>query len=458
MKNNFVMYRNEKKSAHKETETRTKQCETERLLRFTIITLAMQDPTMAGYLLTGKRNQFLKMEGSIAWLYECKNAISPLRIMENVCYDKIPIEIYGKLKFVDPISRQTFPFANEIACLHSEENIFSLDPDDPDQWIMMSPRPIKQNAPKYFPPRNEAFQSITDTQEFSENYFDNFWSKIVSTKMSEKILEQFTKSFLLPQGNDNNSLIAKNWQQINIDGHRTNIYLDQYISPTFIQGQFTSLFGWIIPIVTQLGGLYAFLMLTRLTFKMIQSVITTFEIHQMTGITFSFGKSILAGTFNIRYMSAIANMQNMQNMHTRNERINSYHDTTIDIDNELNDDSKETDYDIQRIQEQTQNIILEITNTQTNLESTITNRQLHTVQTMITKQVLIELQKKPEMLRTLMFPASRFDNQREMEHMQCDSPIIENDTIVPQPMYIYTPHASDTNISRKSESQSKVSL
>ena len=68
--------------------------------------LAMQNTTLAAYMLTGNRSMFLDTDGSVAWLYHCPNFLSPLRVLDK-CYDRIPILFERTTKILDPINRQT---------------------------------------------------------------------------------------------------------------------------------------------------------------------------------------------------------------------------------------------------------------------------------------------------------------------------------------------------------------
>ena len=65
------------------------QCEQERTQILTNLMLALENPRLAGYMLTGNRSMFLETDGSVAWLYHCPKVHSPLHTM-NQCYDKIP--------------------------------------------------------------------------------------------------------------------------------------------------------------------------------------------------------------------------------------------------------------------------------------------------------------------------------------------------------------------------------
>ena len=46
-------------------------CELERNQLLTILAMSVQNPQLAGFLLTGNRSNFLYVEGSTAWLYDC---------------------------------------------------------------------------------------------------------------------------------------------------------------------------------------------------------------------------------------------------------------------------------------------------------------------------------------------------------------------------------------------------
>ena len=47
------------------------QCEQKRTQILTILMLSLENPRLAGYMLTGNRSMFLETDGSLAWLYQC---------------------------------------------------------------------------------------------------------------------------------------------------------------------------------------------------------------------------------------------------------------------------------------------------------------------------------------------------------------------------------------------------
>ena len=53
-------------------------CELERNQLLTMLAMSVQSSQPAGFLLTGNRSNFLYVQGSTAWLYDCPHFLSPL--------------------------------------------------------------------------------------------------------------------------------------------------------------------------------------------------------------------------------------------------------------------------------------------------------------------------------------------------------------------------------------------
>ena len=104
------------------------QCEQGRSHILTILMLSLESSRLAGYMLTGNRSMFLETDGSLAWLFSCPLARSPLHTM-NECYDKTPIFYKGQTKFVDPITRQTLLDAMPQNCSDHVKNLLEMDMD-----------------------------------------------------------------------------------------------------------------------------------------------------------------------------------------------------------------------------------------------------------------------------------------------------------------------------------------
>ena len=76
-------------------------CELERTQLLTILAMSVENPQLAGFLLTGNCSNFLYVEGSTPWLYECPHFISPLYEADN-CFDRISIQYRETIMYVDP--------------------------------------------------------------------------------------------------------------------------------------------------------------------------------------------------------------------------------------------------------------------------------------------------------------------------------------------------------------------
>ena len=103
-------------------------CELERNQLLTILAMSVQNPQLAGFLLTGNRSNFLYVEGSTAWLYDCPHFLSP-SYKSDRCFDRIPIHLKDTLMYVDLITRQIYDYATPIACDNSPRNIIELQYD-----------------------------------------------------------------------------------------------------------------------------------------------------------------------------------------------------------------------------------------------------------------------------------------------------------------------------------------
>ena len=131
-----------------EINTLTQLWEFERIKLLTILSSAQNNPFMAGYLLSGNKIIFNRMEGASLCLYECQQNFSPLYTHKEKYFDKIPIYYQVTIYYVDPLSRQTYLFASQIACDGNPANTIAVDPDGIETYLTATP--VKQNPPTHF--------------------------------------------------------------------------------------------------------------------------------------------------------------------------------------------------------------------------------------------------------------------------------------------------------------------
>ena len=112
-------------------------CEVERTQHLSILAMSVKNQQISSFLLTQNRSNFLYVGGSTAWLYDCPHHLSSLYTAEQ-CYDKIPVSYLDTVMYVDPITRQTFNFANQ-----TPKKVITLDPDT-DQYYVLTPQSKKR--------------------------------------------------------------------------------------------------------------------------------------------------------------------------------------------------------------------------------------------------------------------------------------------------------------------------
>ena len=185
------------------------QCEQERTQILTILMLSLENPRLAGYMLTGNRSMFLETDGSLAWLYYCPLVHSPLHTM-NQCYDRIPILYEGQIQFVDPNTRQTHPATNIQNCTDRIKNLFQLDMDQEDSWYTLTPGIVHQDRPAVFGPKDVspvAFHSFPGSQDagmYTRSELSNFWDSILISAASRNALKKFSQKLIVFSDNNKN--------------------------------------------------------------------------------------------------------------------------------------------------------------------------------------------------------------------------------------------------------------
>ena len=79
-------------------------------------------------------------------------------------WTKKPIYYRDTIYYIYPISRQTYPFATEIACDCNPANIVAIDTDGKD-YCRLTPTPVKQDPPIHF--NTAEIQSTIQPNTFS---------------------------------------------------------------------------------------------------------------------------------------------------------------------------------------------------------------------------------------------------------------------------------------------------
>ena len=170
-------------------------CELERNQLLTTLAISVQNPQLAGFLLTGNRSNFFYVQGSTAWLYDCPLFLSSLYKADR-CFDRLPIHYKDTLMYVQPITRQTYDFATPIPCDNNPRNNIEVNLDTDDQvFYIVRQEPPKMNPPIMFTPnqikttkRRNTF-TAQDAGIYSNAELDQFWNIILFSNHSDTTIQ-----------------------------------------------------------------------------------------------------------------------------------------------------------------------------------------------------------------------------------------------------------------------------
>ena len=285
------------------------QCEQERTQILTILMLSLENPRLAGYMLTGNRSMFLETDGSLAWLYHCPLVHSPLHTM-NQCYDRIPILYEGQIQFVDPITRQTHPAANIQNCTDRIKNLFQFDMDQEDSWYTLTPGIVHQDRPAVFGPKDvspvavHSFPGSQDAGMYTRSELSHFWDSILISAASRNALKKFSQKLIVFSNNN------KDPDSFPYYAPRTDFFVDNMISPGYFKDRFMDTFGPVAYVLEHCGIYFSVFLFFKLIIDFVVMVIRHLEITQMTGASLGFGKTLLSASYNIFLMSVLTSMYN----------------------------------------------------------------------------------------------------------------------------------------------------
>ena len=262
-------------------------CEVERTQLLTILAMSVKNPQLAGFLLTQNRSNFLYVEGSTAWLYDCPHHLSPLYIADQ-CYDKIPVNYLDTVMYVDPITRQTFEYANQIPCENNPQNVISLDPDT-DQYYVLTPQPIKKDPPLFFEPTQiqTAISPNTFTAQdagiYSQKELKHFWNRVLFTKHSDNTLQLLGKaiSYEFMNQQSDNSFPDNPYRSLRIGLHDYMFNLTPFFSPDWFTDAFIKLFGYPCYILTQCGIYFSTALFLQFAFNTLFSIYRSFTVRNL---------------------------------------------------------------------------------------------------------------------------------------------------------------------------------
>ena len=156
--------------------------------------------------------------------------------------------------YVDPITRQTFEYANQIPCENNPQNVISLDPDA-DQYYVLT-QPIKKDPPLFFEPTEvqAAISPNTFTAQdagiYSQKELKHFWNRVLFTKYSDNTTLQLLGKAISYEfmSKQSSALLPDNpYRSLRIGLHDYMLNLTPFSSPDWFTDAFNKLF--VYPLV-----------------------------------------------------------------------------------------------------------------------------------------------------------------------------------------------------------------
>ena len=207
--------------------------------------------------------------------------------------------------FVVPITRQTYPFANEINCIGGYKNAYQLDIDNDNSWHHLMPALVPLQPPKIFSSRVvSSVPKFTGYESqragiYTPNQLKSFWDNILHSEASKSVLTKISREVLEGRSID----YSQKDIYASAMGINRQIYLDSLLSPTFFTEQFKGTFGIITFYLEKIGVYFACFLWLKFLTDVIVTFIRAFEIHKISNKTMVFWKILLGATYNLCILS-----------------------------------------------------------------------------------------------------------------------------------------------------------
>ena len=308
-KSDYLFFQSSRLLQTSEIQLLKNQCDQERTQILTILLLSLENPGLAGHMLTENRSMFLETDGSLAWLYHCPLIHSPLHTM-NECYDRIPILYEGQIQFVDSITRQTNPAAKIQNCTGRIKNLFQFEMHQEDSWYTLTPGIVNQLRPAVFglkdvsPVAVHSFPGSQDAGMYTRSELSSFWDSILISAASRNALKKFSQKLTVFSNNN------KNPDSFPYYSPRTDFYVDNMISTGYFKDRFMDTFGPVAYVLEHCRIYFSVFSFFKLIIDVVVVVIRQLKITKMTGASLGFGKTLLSASYNISLMSILTSMYN----------------------------------------------------------------------------------------------------------------------------------------------------
>ena len=250
--------------------------------------------------------------------------------------------------YVDPITRQTFIYGTPIECGNNPQDNIGLDPDTDDgDFFVLTPDPLKREAPQMFKPTEikttTTPNTITaqDAGIYSNAELDQFWNRVLVAKHSDTTLQLIGKSLIydfITVHNEQHSHTGSNhYNHLRIGLHDHLLNLLPLFNPDWFSQSFINFFGYSCYVLTQCEIYFS-------TFPFVREVlIFQFKFYRTISIKYnlqsniSILSSIVHGFFNIVTSETVKDLNNTgkrKRIYTKHKIATSENDNNLFSDKE----------------------------------------------------------------------------------------------------------------------------
>ena len=205
--------------------------------------------------------------------------------------------------FADPITRQTYPFANEVNYVGGYKNAYQLDIDD-NSWYHLMPAQVPLQPPKIFSSTVVSCSKIyrlriTTCRNLHTKSTKKLWDSILHSEASKSVLTEISREVQEGRSID----YSQKDIYASAMGINRQIYLDFLLSPTFFTEQFKGTFGIMTFYLEKIGVYFACFLCIKFLTDVIVTIITAFQIHKISNKTMGFWKILVGATYNLCILS-----------------------------------------------------------------------------------------------------------------------------------------------------------
>ena len=345
---------------------------------------------LVGYVITEQRITFATLKSqNVISLFQCKTVSSPLCVLKDQCFERIPIYYQNKVQFVDQVSRKTFPRSIEAPCKSDNfDQQISLDADG-DNTYRLTPYPIKShNTVKIFT-TDEVDSHFTHAEFTAQQlgfYSQHDWNKSVDKMRFNQLVDASAEKFELARAVNFADLAKQAQLQAQFSRLRTE-YNDCFnklfingkeftlrrldwqdlINGSYLKESLIGTFGYPWYLIKEIAIIWTVFNLLQFIIGLFCNVLNTYNLKTLLGPNITLPKIITSGFFGIFSQTIVHVLQvdstNYKSPSPKKRRRHSVESGTPHSHHELNQLHKKLENFYKKFSSPARNISIKHTST-----------------------------------------------------------------------------------------------